>query len=568
VHNEWNWPPFNYNKDGEPAGLSIDYMNLLASRIGVKVKYISGEWGELLDQAFNKKLDVMLNIVKTPERQKYLLYTDSYAKNPNVIITREESPISDTQSLFGKKAAYAEGFFYDEILKTTFPEIIRVPMKDTLETLKALQFGKVDAALGELAVVNYLIQANLLTGLAIKGTFESGNPEIEKLNIAVRNDWPILQAILLKAMATVSDQEMKAIVNKWVSQSPVATSKEMVQLTQAEKTWLAKNPVWTIGNELDWPPFDFAEDGIPKGYAIDLVNLALKKIGAEIEWINGYSFSELFDLFNKGKIDILPTLYKNEERKKYIYFTYSYATNPSVIVTHTDNKLYKSLEDLKGKKIALLAGVATTEKITNRYPEVEIVNLKSIKDALRAVSDKHVEAAISNIGAVSYILDHNYIPNVRVAGNTGILKPKDTALHMGVLKEQEIQGRILQKGLNALSTNEFNKIEKKWLPLIQYRKEKERKVAFSFKEIDWIVNHPEFTIGDDFAWPPFTFRNEKGDFSGVASGYINLIAVRSGLTFNPIYGLSWPEVLEGIKNNSIDISPAVAFSEERASSFR
>ena len=34
VHNEWSWPPFNYNEDGEPTGLSIDYMNLLASRIG------------------------------------------------------------------------------------------------------------------------------------------------------------------------------------------------------------------------------------------------------------------------------------------------------------------------------------------------------------------------------------------------------------------------------------------------------------------------------------------------------------------------------------------------------
>jgi hypothetical protein len=29
-----------------------------------------------------------------------------------------------------------------------------------------------------------------------------------------------------------------------------------------------------IGNELDWPPFDFVEDGQPKGYSIDIVQLA------------------------------------------------------------------------------------------------------------------------------------------------------------------------------------------------------------------------------------------------------------------------------------------------------
>lgn len=129
VHNERNWPPFNYNDNGEPAGFSIDYMNLLASRIGIKVDYVPGEWGELLDLAFNKKLDVMLNIVNTPERQKHLLYTGSYVKNPNVIIADNNSSISDTKSLSGKKVAYPEGFFYDKLLKTKFPEIIRVPMK-------------------------------------------------------------------------------------------------------------------------------------------------------------------------------------------------------------------------------------------------------------------------------------------------------------------------------------------------------------------------------------------------------------------------------------------------------
>lgn len=30
VHNEMDWPPFNFNKNGRPQGLSIDFMNLLS----------------------------------------------------------------------------------------------------------------------------------------------------------------------------------------------------------------------------------------------------------------------------------------------------------------------------------------------------------------------------------------------------------------------------------------------------------------------------------------------------------------------------------------------------------
>ena len=38
VHNELDWPPFNYNLDGKPMGYSIEYMNLVASKVGLDIK--------------------------------------------------------------------------------------------------------------------------------------------------------------------------------------------------------------------------------------------------------------------------------------------------------------------------------------------------------------------------------------------------------------------------------------------------------------------------------------------------------------------------------------------------
>ena len=74
VHNEKDWPPFNYFEYGRPRGLSIDYMDLVAKNLGLDVKYITGpSWNEFLEMVKRKELDVMLNIVKTEDRQKYLL---------------------------------------------------------------------------------------------------------------------------------------------------------------------------------------------------------------------------------------------------------------------------------------------------------------------------------------------------------------------------------------------------------------------------------------------------------------------------------------------------------------
>ena len=39
LHNEVNWPPYNYYENNEAKGFSIDYMNLIANKLNVKVEY-------------------------------------------------------------------------------------------------------------------------------------------------------------------------------------------------------------------------------------------------------------------------------------------------------------------------------------------------------------------------------------------------------------------------------------------------------------------------------------------------------------------------------------------------
>jgi PAS domain S-box-containing protein len=225
VHNEKDWPPFNYFEYGTPRGLSIDYMNQVAEKLGIKVEYVTGpSWNEFLGMVKRKELDVMLNIVKTEDRMKYLLYTEPYIKNPNVIVSTQENPYETIEALFGKTVAFPKGFFQEEVLTKSFPQIKRLPVENTLASLKAVTFGRADAALGEAAVVRTLISKNFLTDLRISGEVRIGNPDLANLRIGVRNDWPLLQSALMKAMAAITPQAMNQIRQKWlvVDRSPTA----------------------------------------------------------------------------------------------------------------------------------------------------------------------------------------------------------------------------------------------------------------------------------------------------------------------------------------------------------
>ncbi len=234
VHNEKDWPPFNYFEYDSPRGLSVDYMDLVAEKLGINVEYVSGpSWNEFLGMIQKKELDVMLNIVKTEDRQKYLLYTDPYIKNPNVIVSSQDRPYETIEALFGRTVAFPRGFFYEEMLTKSFPQIKRLPVENTLASLKAITFGQADAALGEAAVVRTLINKNLLTGLRISGEVNIGNPDLTNLRIGVRDDWPLLQSTLMKAMAVITPQEMNQIRKKWlvVADVPTTTQEKTVPIS-------------------------------------------------------------------------------------------------------------------------------------------------------------------------------------------------------------------------------------------------------------------------------------------------------------------------------------------------
>jgi len=212
VHNEKNWAPFNFNKNGLPSGLSIDYMNLLASKIGLKVKYITGEWNELYNKAINKKLDILLNIARTKKREKLLLFTDQYQNNKAGIFSRKkDSSIIDIESLNGRKVAIVESFIHEDILKNKYPLIQRVITKNIPETIKALENGSVDAIIGSYMATNYIARELLINNIELKAPFYLEDGKQLNLHIAVRNDYPLLHSILQKAMSKVTSQEINEI---------------------------------------------------------------------------------------------------------------------------------------------------------------------------------------------------------------------------------------------------------------------------------------------------------------------------------------------------------------------
>ena len=92
VNNEQIWAPFNYNENKKPKGLSIDTILLVAKKVGLEVEFVTGPtWNEFINMIKSGEIDVMLNIVPTDERKKFLAFTTPYQLAPHAVILNKNS---------------------------------------------------------------------------------------------------------------------------------------------------------------------------------------------------------------------------------------------------------------------------------------------------------------------------------------------------------------------------------------------------------------------------------------------------------------------------------------------
>ncbi len=233
-------------------------------------------------------------------------------------------------------------------------------------------------------------------------------------------------------------------------------------LSAEEIRYIDTHPVLRVGNENDWPPFDFVQSGQPAGFSIDMVRLMAAKLGIRAEFYNGYSWPELMEMLNSGQIDVLPAIYDSPERARSMSMTAPYSDQPTIMVVRQNSSI-TSVSDVKDRRIAVIPGFLITSSLRQQLPSAEFLEVDGVTDGLKAVSLGTADVFFESVGTVSYTLETNYIPGIRMLSEPGLGKFNAPALRMAVKRDNVILHSILEKSLKALSREEMRTIRNKWL---------------------------------------------------------------------------------------------------------
>ncbi len=215
IATEFNYHPYNFiNEQGEFDGLVGDYMELISERLGIEFETRGyPTFSEVLDAAKNREVDVVPGIVAAPERRSYLLFTQPAFTTRDFIFTRDdEEGIRDVGDLRGRRTGLVAGYARQAQFENDYPEIDLQLFATEIEGLLALSTGRIDAFVSEIGTTSYYIQQEAITNLRVTGEVEG----FDEQTLATRSDWPMLNQILGKGLASITTEEREEIERRWV----------------------------------------------------------------------------------------------------------------------------------------------------------------------------------------------------------------------------------------------------------------------------------------------------------------------------------------------------------------
>ncbi|HHW00463.1 MAG TPA: transporter substrate-binding domain-containing protein [Clostridiaceae bacterium] len=182
-----------------------------------------------------------------------------------------------------------------------------------------------------------------------------------------------------------------------------------------------------VGTSADYAPYEFhtiidGKDTIV-GFDIEIAKEIAKDLGVELE-IQDMSFDGLLQALNSDKVDfVIAGMTPNEERKKSVDFTDIYYTaQQGVMVRAEDKDKYKTIEDLKGKKVGAQSTTIQEGIVKEQMPESQLVSLTKIPDLVMELLNKKVEAIVVELPvAKGYVANNGKlaISDIKVQDDTG-----------------------------------------------------------------------------------------------------------------------------------------------------
>ncbi|WP_321779010.1 transporter substrate-binding domain-containing protein [Sulfurimonas sp.] len=463
------WEPYVIvDKNGVISGYDVDVLNLINEVSGANFSLIIGDWAQMQQMAKNKEIDGLSTGGIHKERNRYLNFSDIYIKMQKMLIVSSANPnnIHTVDDLEDKIIAIHKSNLVDEKISRKFKNSQVLSFEELEDVISSVVTAKADVMFGDGSTF-YLANKMGLPYLKREGTLN----ESLKLSFGVRKDWPEAIMIINKSLKVIGEHKLLEIKNRWFFDR---NDKKEKELSKAEQKYLKDKVNLNICVDPNWMPIEAIINNKYVGIGADFIRYFKKELDIDIRVVKTQTWSESIKMMQERKCDVLPLASSLNTKLKNLNFTSSYLQVPLVIVTKKSTQSIIDISFIKKQKIAIIKDYAIGDIIKNAYPNLEHIEVSSMKEGLEKVKNNEVFAFGGNSLTMQYYFKDNDDEELKI--NTYF--DEKLLLSFATSKEDIILHTILQKIIVKITNEQKESIMKKWF---LFENEKEFDYALFYK---------------------------------------------------------------------------------------
>ena len=245
------------------------------------------------------------------------------------------------------------------------------------------------------------------------------------------------------------------IYNKlWTIPSKIALSND-------EQAYLEHKGFLRLCYAPDWMPYEGkTQAGKLDGMSSDYLDLFTSIVGFEVTLHPTSSWSDSLLAIKKRQCDFMLQAKATSERKVYLDFTSSYLSFPYVVVTQSKQGFIDDFEKILDKSYAVVKDDSSVSDLKKRYPFLDLVEVTNISQGLQKVKSGEAFGFIDSTATASRVI-HQEGLDLKISAKL----PMGYELGVGTRHDEPLLHNILQKAVDAITPEDKQRIENKWLAI-------------------------------------------------------------------------------------------------------
>ncbi len=326
--------PSIFNSDGNIVGCDAEIVQRVAYELGMRVEFQDMAFSACLTSVATGGSDLALGYSYTEERAKTVDFTDAYATNNYVFVTRTDNvPAGSGSDVVNMTVAEQYEMLAGSTIGTAEGTIDNIELTDNVEDGNVLAFPSDPDSMAALAAgkVDYVSLTEVYAIL-----YQRQNPGYVRVTpcyldysacfaVAKGND-----ELREKVNAVIDQMEedgtLDELYDKWILQGNYSMDDVPV---------LEDAPVLRVAVNSSNEPQTFIQNGEQAGYDVEVIERVAYALGMKVEF-QVLNFSSIMAAITSGKVDIACGPAATEERKEQVDFTDPYLVTGCCIIYKED----------------------------------------------------------------------------------------------------------------------------------------------------------------------------------------------------------------------------------------